>query len=238
MEPMNCTAYVQKDRCDVWAPMQGQTVAQMVASHITELPPDKVNIPTTLLGCGLGRQAVPDFVAEAVITSKIMGKPVKLVWSREEDIKYDFYRAATRQKITGGLDSQGGLTGWSHKAVAGSIMKDIDPKGIINGVDIMSLWGIVDLALSTTLKEQIRFANGGAKTSNFDDYKIFKMSDVPEIEVHIVKSTEAIGGIGEPGVPPVAPAVANAVFNTTGARIRRIPLTPEIVLAAIKAKKA
>jgi isoquinoline 1-oxidoreductase beta subunit len=391
MEPMNCTAYVQKDRCDVWAPTQGQTVAQMVASHITELPPDKVNIHTTLLGCGLGRRAVPDFVAEAVIASKITGKPVKLVWSREEDIKYDFYRAATCQKIAGGLDSQGGLIGWSHKAVAGSIMKDIDPKGIINGVDIMSLWGIVDfpnapennrimyeipnffveflisdlpipvcpwrsvqngpnafpiesfmdelayaagkdplefrlqllknnmrprrvlqtvaekagwgkpmpkgkgrgiaqhccfgtyvaqvadvsvnemtgaikvdrivaavdcgpvvnpdpliaqiegaivMALGTTLKEQIRFANGGPKSANFDDYKLMRMSDVPEIEVHIVKSTEAIGGIGEPGVPPTAPAVANAVFNATGARIRRIPLTPEVVLAAIKAKKA
>jgi isoquinoline 1-oxidoreductase beta subunit len=64
------------------------------------------------------------------------------------------------------------------------------------------------------------------------------MSEVPEIEVHMVKSTDKIGGIGELGIPPLAPAVANAVFNATGARIRRIPLTPEIVLAAIKEKKA
>jgi len=391
MEPMNCTAHVQKDRCDIWAPTQGQTTAQMVASQVSGLPPDKVYIHTTLLGCGLGRRAAPDFIVEAVIASKVAGKPVKLVWSREEDIKYDFYRAATSQKIVGGLDSQGGLIGWSHKAVAGSIMKDIAPQGIINGVDIMSLWGIVDfpnapennrimyeipnffveflisdlpipvcpwrsvqngpnafpiesfvdelayaagkdplefrlgllknnmrprrvlqtvaekagwgkpmpkgkgrgiaqhccfgtyvaqvaevsvnemtgaikvdrivaavdcgpvvnpdpliaqvegaivMALGTTLKEQVRFANGGPKSANFDDYKLMRMSDVPEIEVHIVKSTEAIGGIGEPGVPPTAPAVANAVFNATGARIRRIPLMPEVVLAAIKAKGA
>jgi isoquinoline 1-oxidoreductase beta subunit len=391
MEPMNCTAHVQKDRCDVWAPTQGQTVARIVASQVSGLPPEKVFIHTTLLGCGLGRRAVPDFVVEAVIASKVTGKPVKVVWSREEDIKYDFYRAATSQRIAGGLDSQGSLVAWSHKAVAGSIMKDIDPKGIINGVDIMSLWGIVDfpnapennrimyeipnffveflisdlpipvcpwrsvqngpnafpiesfvdelayaagkdplefrvqllknnmrprrvlqtaaekagwgkpmpkgkgrgiaqhccfgtyvaqvaevsvnemtgaikvdrivaavdcgpvvnpdpliaqvegaivMALGTALKEQIRFANGGPRSANFDDYKLMRMGDVPEIEVHIVKSTEAIGGIGEPGVPPTAPAVANAVFNATGARIRRIPLTPETVLAAIKAKKA
>ena len=94
--------------------------------------------------------------------------------------------------------------------------------------------GAVIEALSTTLKEEIKFSNGGVKSANFDDYKIIRMSEVPEIEVHIVKSKEKIGGIGEPGVPPTAPAVANAVFNATGARIRRIPLTPERVLAAIK----
>jgi len=389
MEPMNCTAHVQKDRCDVWVPTQAQLVSRMLAAQFAELPPDKVQIHTTLLGCGLGRRAAPDFVIEAVVASKVSGKPVKLVWTREEDIKYDFFRAATCQRIQAGLDSQGRLTGWSHKAIAGSIMKDIDPKGIINGVDIMSLWGLLDFpnaptnnrimyeipnfyvefllsnlpipvapwravqngpnafviecfvdeaahaagkdplefrlqhlknnmrprrvletvaekagwgkpiakgqgrgiaqhccfgsyvaqvaevsvnqgnggvkvnrivaavdcgpfvnpdtikaqieggiieALSTTLKEEVMFANGGVKSENFDDYKIIRMSEIPEIEIHIVKSKEAIGGIGEPGVPPLAPAVANAVFNATGARIRRIPLTPQTVLAAIQKK--
>jgi len=389
MEPMNCTAHVQKDRCDVWVPTQAQLVSRMLAAQFAELPPEKVQIHTTLLGCGLGRRAAPDFVIEAVVASKIAGKPVKLVWTREEDIKSDFFRAATCQRIQAGLDSQGRLTGWSHKAIAGSIMKDIDPKGIVNGVDIMSLWGLLDFpgaptnnrimyeipnfyvefllsnlpipvcpwravqngpnafviecfvdeaahaagkdplefrlqhlknnmrprrvletvaekagwgkpiakgqgrgiaqhccfgsyvaqvaevsvnqgngavkvnrivaavdcgpfvnpdtikaqieggiieALSTALKEEVMFSNGGVKSENFDDYKIIRMSEIPEIEVHIVKSTEPIGGIGEPGVPPLAPAVANAVFNATGARIRRIPLTPERVLAAIQKK--
>ena len=389
MEPMNCTAHVQKDRCDVWVPTQAQLVSRMLAAQFAELPPEKVQIHTTLLGCGLGRRAAPDFVIEAVVASKVSGKPVKLVWTREEDIKYDFFRAATCQRIQAGLDSQGRLTGWSHKAIAGSIMKDIDPKGIINGVDIMSLWGLLDFpnaptnnrimyeipnfyvefllsnlpipvapwravqngpnafviecfvdevahaagkdplefrlqnlrnnmrprrvletvaekagwgkpiakgqgrgiaqhccfgsyvaqvaevsvnqgngavkvnrivaavdcgpfvnpdtikaqieggiieALSTTLKEEVMFSNGGVKSDNFDDYKIIRMSEIPEIEVHIVKSNEPIGGIGEPGVPPLAPAVANAVFSATGARIRRIPLTPQRVLAAIQKK--
>jgi isoquinoline 1-oxidoreductase beta subunit len=94
--------------------------------------------------------------------------------------------------------------------------------------------GAVVEALSTVFKEEVIFSNGGVKSDNFDDYKIIRMSEIPEIEVHIVKSNEPIGGIGEPGVPPLAPAVANAVFNATGARIRRIPLTPQRVLAAIQ----
>ena len=387
MEPMNCTAHVQKDRCDVWAPTQGQTVAQIVASKISGLPPEKVNIHTTYLGGGLGRRARPDFLVEAVIASKVLGKPVKVVWTREEDIKYDAFRAAVSHRIEAGLDSQGQLTGWSHKAVAGSIMKDIAPQGIKNGVDIMSLWGLVDfpgspdnnrimyeipnlyveflisdlpipvcpwrsvqnganafvtesfmdelahaagkdplefrlnllknemrprrvletvaekagwgkplangngrgiaqhtcfgtstaqvaeisvnekdgtftvhrvvvaidcgptvspfniqtqvegavtMGLSTALREEVQFANGGVTSANFDTYNPIRMSETPDIEVHIVKSNEKIGGIGEPGLPPTAPALANAIFNATGARVRRIPLTPERVLAAIK----
>jgi isoquinoline 1-oxidoreductase beta subunit len=387
MEPINCTAYVGKDQCDVWVPTQGQTVAQLVAGQVSGLPPDKVKIHTTYLGCGLGRRATPDFVAEAVIVSKVTGKPVKVVWTREEDIKGDRFRSATCQRVEAGLDGQGQLIGWYHKAVAGSLLKDIAPQAIKDGVDIMSLWGLVDYpdspdgnrilyevpnlcieflisglpmpvdpwrsvqngpnafvtecfvdemahaagkdplqfrlellkeskgaqrvlqvaaekagwgkslpkgqgrgiaqhhcfgtdaavvaevtvnekdgrvkvnrvvaavdcglavnpdtveaqiqggvinALSTALKEEVRFANGGVKSSNFDDYGILRMSEVPDIEVHIVKGNDKIGGIGELGVPFTAPAVANAFFNATGVRIRRIPLTPKIVMDALK----
>jgi isoquinoline 1-oxidoreductase beta subunit len=387
MEPMNCTAHVQNDRCDVWAPTQSQIGTLMTASKLSGLTPDKVHVHTTLLGCGLGRRGQTDYVIDAVATSKAVGKPVKLVWTREEDIKYDFYRAATYQRIQAGLDSQGRVIGWSHKVACTSILKATNPAGIKDGVDIYCLWGIVDtpippvlshtvyefpnfyveqylsdlpipaapwrsvqnapnafvmesfmdelahavgkdpvefrmhllsnnmrarrvlqtvaekagwgkpvpkgkgrgiaqhscfgsyvaqvadvsvnerdgtvkvdrivsavdcgpvvnpdtiiaqtegsviIGLSTTFKEKIEFANGGVKSANFDDYKIIRMSEIPEIEVHIIKSTEKIGGIGEPPVTPLAPAVANAVFNATGARIRRLPLTPATVLAAIK----
>ncbi len=389
MEPMNCTAHVQKDRCDVWVPTQGQTVAQIVASQISGLPPDKVNIHTTYLGCGLGRRAAPDFVVEAVIISKATGKPVKVIWTREEDIKYDAFRAAMAHRIEAALDSHDKLIGWHHKVVSGSILKDIDPKAIINGVDFMSLWGLLDfpgsphnnqimyeipnlyveflisdlpipvspwrsvqngpnafviesfvdelayeakrdplefrlellknnprprrvlevvaekagwgkpiqkgmgrgisqhscfgsyvaqvadvsvdekngnvkvhrivcavdcgtavapknieaqieggivIGLSSALKEEVIFSNGGVKSSNFDDYKVIRMSEIPDIEVHIVESKEKIGGIGEPGVPPVAPAVGNAIYSATGARIRRIPFTPQLVKAALSRK--
>jgi isoquinoline 1-oxidoreductase beta subunit len=391
MEPMNCTAHVRDGQCDVWVPTQGQLVAQIVASQVSGLPPEKVQIHTTFLGCGLGRRAAPDFVVDAVLVSKEVGKPVKVVWTREEDIKYDAYRAAMSHRIQGGIDDQGRLIGWSHKVVSGSIMKDIAPEAIQGGVDFMSLWGLADfpdsphnnrilyeipnlyieflisdlpipvapwrsvqngpnafviesfvdelayaagkdplafrlqhlktnmrasrvleaaakkagwgnplpkgqgrgiaqhscfgtyvaqvvdlsvnekdgsvkvnrvvaavdcgpvvnpntikaqiegavtIALSSALKEEVKFSNGEVKSANFDSYKVIKMSEIPEIEVHIVESKEKIGGIGEPGVPPTAPAVGNAIFNATGARIRRIPFTPERVLAAIKGKSA
>ncbi len=388
MEPMNCTAHVANDRCDVWAPIQAQTGAQAVASKISGFPKEKVNVTTTLLGCGLGRRAKLDLVAEAVSISKALGKPVKVVWTREEDIKYDQFRAAASHRIEAGLDAQGRLVGWSHKLVSPSILKDIAPAAIKNGIDFYCLWGLADapnspmwnnriqyeipnlsieflmsslpvpvapwrsvqngpnafviesfidelahaagkdplefrlqnlknnmrasrvletvaekagwgkpipkgegrgiaqhacfgsyvaqvaeisvnksngaikvhrivaavdcgpvvnpdpliaqiqgaiiMSLGTALKEEVRFAKGGVASANFDDYKIMRMSEVPEIEVHIVKSSEKIGGIGEPGIPPAAPAVANACFNATGARIRRLPLTPMTVLEAMK----
>jgi isoquinoline 1-oxidoreductase subunit beta len=93
--------------------------------------------------------------------------------------------------------------------------------------------GVIN-ALSTALKEEVRFSNGGVKSGNFEDYGILRMSEVPDIEVHIVKSDDKMGGIGEPGVPPLAPAVANAFFNATGVRIRRIPLDPYTVQQALK----
>jgi isoquinoline 1-oxidoreductase subunit beta len=391
MEPLNCTAYVQEDRCDIWVPTQGQTGTLMTAAGLTKLPPNKINVNTTLLGCGFGRRSRADWVIDAVSCSKAVGKPVKVVWTREEDIANHFFRAATAQKIEAGLDAQGNLVGWSHKVACSSILKFSNPAAIKNGVDMYSLWGIweagmppvfsmtaysypnynleqwlsdlpqpacpwrsvqnapnafivecftdevaraagkdpvefrmpllanepraqrvlktvaekagwgkampkgkgrgiaqhkcfgtytatvadvsvnettgafkvdkvvvaldcgpvvnpapivaqiqggVLMALSTVLREVVRFEKGGVKSDNFDDYKLLKMSDVPEIEVHIVKSTEKIGGIGELGVPALAPAVANAVFAATGARVRRLPVDPKSVLEAIKVKSA
>jgi isoquinoline 1-oxidoreductase beta subunit len=95
--------------------------------------------------------------------------------------------------------------------------------------------GVIN-ALSTALKEEVRFAKGGVHSANFEDYGILRMSEVPDIEVHLVKGNDKMGGIGEPGVPPTAPAVSNAFFNATGVRIRRIPLTPDVVLGALKKK--
>jgi isoquinoline 1-oxidoreductase beta subunit len=95
--------------------------------------------------------------------------------------------------------------------------------------------GAVTLGVSTTLFEEVQFADGGVASANFDEYRIARMGETPDVHVHIVKSNDDIGGIGEPGIMPLAPAVANAVFNATGGRLRRMPFTPERVLAAIKA---
>jgi isoquinoline 1-oxidoreductase beta subunit len=115
------------------------------------------------------------------------------------------------------------------------IISAVDCGPVVNPDPLIAqIEGAIMMGLSTIFKEKIEFADGGVKSANFDDYKLIRISDTPEIEVHIIKSKEQIGGIGEPGVTPTAPAVANAVFDATGARIRRLPLTPETVLAALK----
>jgi len=99
---------------------------------------------------------------------------------------------------------------------------------------VAQIEGSVVEGLSTALKQQVEFANRGVRSANFDDYKIIRRIEIPLIEVHIVKSNEKIGGVGEPSTPPTAPAFANAFFNATGVRIRRIPLSPKVVMDALK----
>ena len=96
------------------------------------------------------------------------------------------------------------------------------------------MMGGLTMGLSAALKEKIEIAGGGIKSENFGDYELLRMNEAPDVDVHIVKSGETVGGIGEPGVPPIAPAVANAVFKATGVRLRQLPMKPETVLAAIK----
>jgi isoquinoline 1-oxidoreductase beta subunit len=388
MEPMNCTAYVQADKCELWAPTQTQTVSMIVSSKVSGLPMNKIEVNTPLLGCGLGRRAQQDFTAEAVSVSKAIGKPVKVFWTREDDIRYDGFRGAAAHRVEAACDAQGKLVAWSHKLAATSILRDLNPAAIKNGIDYYCLWGLADspnsptwncnfqyetpslyielllsslpvtclpwrsvqngpnafviesfidelalaagkdplefrllnlknnmrasrvlkvaaekagwgkpvapghgrgiaqhacfgsysaqvadisvdkksgkikvhkvvaaidcgpvvnpaplvaqiqggiiMSLSAALKEEVKFAKGGVASSNFDNYPIMRMSEAPDIEVHVVKSTEKIGGIGEVGVPAAAPALGNAFFNATGVRARRLPMTPANVLNAMK----
>jgi len=378
MEPMNCTASVTAERCDVWAPTQNQSGIKGMAMKVTGLKPEQVFVHTTYLGGGFGRRFETDFAEEAVNISKAAGKPVKVVWTREEDIQHDFYRPANYTKIEAGLNDKGMVTAWSHKIVCPSIFSRVFPSMMKNGIDNAAVEGVADLeyevpnilaeyvridlpvpvgfwrsvgashngfiiesfvdelaaaakkdplefrlgllqkhprakrvletaaqkagwgrkpakgqalgiayhlsfesyvaqvaevsvdkasgnitvhkitcavdcgsvinpntviaqmeggiimGLSAALKEKMQFSNGGVETTNFGDYELLRMSETPEIEVHIVTSKDPLGGIGEPGVPPVAPAVANAVFAATGARLRSLPMTPMAVLAAMK----
>ena len=96
------------------------------------------------------------------------------------------------------------------------------------------MMGAITMGVSAAFKEKVQFADGGVKSVNFFDYHLLRMSESFPVEVHIVDSEDTIGGCGEPGLPPAAPAVANAIFNATGARIRRLPMTPEQVLQALK----
>jgi len=122
MEPMDCTAHVQADRCDVWAPTQTQSGVQEVATRITGLKPEQIQVHTTYLGCGFGRRGGTFVVQEAVELSKAAGKPVKVIWTREEDMKYGAYRPGYGHRIEASLDKAGQVTAWSHKVAASSVM--------------------------------------------------------------------------------------------------------------------
>jgi isoquinoline 1-oxidoreductase beta subunit len=377
MEPMNCTAWIRPDRCDIWASTQNQTGVLQQAEKITGLRPEQIHVHTTYLGGGFGRRAETDVLEEVLQVARATGKPVKLLWPREDDFQNDFYRPGNCCRIEGGIGPSGHVIAWSHKVAVPSIFVRFFPQMVKNGVDPAAVEGIVDpyevqnvlveyvrvdtpvpvgfwrsvgnshnaftvecfidelahlaqrdplefrlshlrnhpracrvleaaaekadwaksraagrslgvayhfsfethvaqvaeisvdgkdgrvkvhkvtcavdcgrvvnpsiitaqmesgilMGLSAALKEKVEFAKGGIISSNFDDYEILRMSEVPEIEVHLIKSNDAMGGIGEPGLPPVAPALGNAIFNAAGVRIRRLPLAPDTVLEALR----
>jgi isoquinoline 1-oxidoreductase beta subunit len=144
MEPMNCTADVRADRCDVYVPTQGQTASQQAAMAASGLPADKVKIYTTYMGGGFGRRGEGDFVTDAVETSKAIGKPVKVVWSREDDMQHDYYRPVSYARMWGAVDATGKPTVFMQRMVQQSLMKRIG--GLPpNGVDFISVDGSANL---------------------------------------------------------------------------------------------
>jgi isoquinoline 1-oxidoreductase subunit beta len=363
MEPMNCTAHVRADGCDVWAATQIQTAAKQTAMQITGLPADKVEIHTLFLGGGFGRRGGADFIEEAVETSKVAGVPVKLTWSREDDMTHDLYRPASYTKFTGALDADGWPSVWHARIACPSFA------GMRNGVDFAAVQGIDDIAyavpniqveynkaepgipttywrsvgysqntfftesfldelaaaggkdplevrrrllantprmkavvelaaekagwgkplpsgrargisvvnnigsfnaqvaevsidkgklrvhkvvcavdcgqvvnpaiieaqiqsgivygLSAALKSGITIKNGRVEQQNFNTYEVLRIDEMPVVEVYIVPSEHAPGGIGEASTPTTAPAVANAIFALTGKRIRKLPIRAE-----------
>jgi isoquinoline 1-oxidoreductase beta subunit len=367
MEPMNCTAHVRPDGVDIWAPTQFQTGAQGLGAGIGGLPPEKVKVHTTYLGGGFGRRFELDFIKEALETSKATGAPVKVVWSREDDIRNAQYRPASFHRFQAGLDAGGQPVAWTHRVVAPSIMARVFPDTVKNGLDEeaveggvgmpyavpnvhvdyvltdtgipVGFWrsvnnsyngfavetfidelahaakkdpyeyrrdllgkaprhlGVLNLAaskagwgtplpagrargiavykafesyvaevaevsvgsdgaprvhrvvcavdcgpvvnpdiveaqmqsaivygLTAALWGEITIDKGRVQQSNFHDYRMLRLAEMPVVEVHIVPSTDTQGGVGEPGTPPIAPAVCNALFVLTGKRIRKLPI--------------
>jgi isoquinoline 1-oxidoreductase beta subunit len=367
MEPLNCTAWVRGDEVEIWAGTQSQGPAQGILSQVASVQPAKVKIHTMMLGGGFGRRFAPDFVIDATLLSKISGVPVKLIYTREDDMAAGFYRPASVVRFEGGLDAAGravALTAGvgSPSIMAASGFMQIPP----NGVDSFAMEGIADhpyaiahqklaygrrepgpqvwfwrsvghsqntffiesfidelaaeakqdpfefrrsllgqqprykavleaaaqqagwgsplpagvhrgialsqsfgsyvaevaevsvaadgtprvhrvvaavdcgqivnpeiirrqiegsivYGLTAALYGRITFKDGRVEQGNFHDYPMLRMSEMPRVEVHILPSTEAPGGIGEPGTPPIAPAVANAIFAATGKRLRALP---------------
>ena len=160
MEPMNCTARIARGRCDIWVPTQGVEMAQNVAMQITGLPSERITIHRTLIGGGFGRRLLADFLKQALLIAKAVGAPVKLIWSREEDMTRDAYRPAMLHQITGGLSGSGPLflTALAHRVVSPSYMLYVFPRGGFPQVkdwtqpvlppaqyDPMSVEGLIDI---------------------------------------------------------------------------------------------
>jgi isoquinoline 1-oxidoreductase beta subunit len=367
MEPMNCTAWVKKDSATIWVGSQDASGAQETAAKHLGLPLAAVTVHLVLLGGGFGRRAHQDFVIEAIETSKAASAPVKVVWTREDDVQHDSYRPATYHLMRAGLDANGAPLAWHHRMVGPGILALIAPRAVQNGVDPSSIdvaenvpygfpnlqvesilhdpgipvwwwrsvsatqnayavecfideiaaaakrdpfelrrellkdkprhravleavakragWGTplpagrgrgiavvecfgsfvaevaeVEVAagggvrvkrvvcavdcgtavypgmivaqmesgivygLSAALHGEISIEKGRAVQSNFGDYPVVTIADCPVIEVELAPSGDPVGGIGEPGVPPITPAVANAIFAATGKPVRRLPI--------------
>jgi len=144
MEPMNATAHVTDSHCEVWAPTQNQAQSAQIAADVSLLQPDQVTVHTTYLGGGFGRRAFVDYVAQAVLLSLEMERPVKVIWSRPEDIQHDFYRPAAVCKFDVKTDAKGLPVEWQTKVVSDSTMAEFS-----NGSDTM-----IDNAMSEGLADQ------------------------------------------------------------------------------------
>jgi len=369
MEPQNCTAHVTPDKVEVWVPTQSGEGALAAAAAAAEMAPEKVVLHKTMLGGGFGRRgAVQDYVHQAVLIAKAVGQPVKLLWTREEDIRHDFYRPAAMVKFTAGLDASGMPIVWRVRVTSPSIFAALLPQRLTNGVDQAAASGFTDemaydvpsyqveYAMRTThvpvgfwrsvnhsqngffrecfvdemahaagqdpyqfrrkllnksperlavldaaaqkagldkpapqgisrgialveaygtlcaevveasvgdkgqvrvhkvvaavdtghvvnpaiLRSQVEsgivygltaalygaitIKNGRVQQGNFDDYEMLRMADMPAVETVLVPSGGFWGGGGEVAVPPLAPALCNAIFAATGKRIRSLPL--------------
>src|SRR2546426_4016732 len=145
MEPMNCTVHVQKDRCEVWTGSQTLTRAQATAARVTGLPLEKVVVHNHVLGGGFGRRLEYDWVTQAVRIGQQVEGPVKVVWTREEDMQHEFYRPYYYDRMAAGLDAGGKPVAWTHRIVGPAILARYLPPAFRNGIDLDGVDGAVQL---------------------------------------------------------------------------------------------
>jgi isoquinoline 1-oxidoreductase subunit beta len=373
MEPLNCTVDWRPHSLEIWTGTQFQTADREAAARVAGLKPEEVKIHTTYMGGGFGRRANPksDFVVEAVQAAMALKQPIKVVWTREDDMKGGYYRPMWYDRIAAGLDPDGKLIAWQHTIVGQSILtgSPFEAAMVKEGIDATSVEGAEDIpyeipnirvdlhsptvgvpvqwwrsvghshtafvvesfldeiaqsqgqdpfefrirllhkkprhrkvlelaaqkagwgksplkgrgwglalhesfesfvaqvaevsvsaegqvrvhkvvcavdcgrvvnpdtvkaqmeggivfGLSAALHGAITLKDGRVEQGNFNNYPVLRIDEMPVIETYIVSSLEEPSGVGEPGVPPIAPAAANAVFAATGKRIRRLPFNP------------
>jgi isoquinoline 1-oxidoreductase subunit beta len=144
MEPMNCTARVVGDTVEIWGPTQGQELTRLTLAAAFKLPKENIQVSRTFLGGGFGRRLVADFALQAALISKAVGKPVKVVWSREEDMQHDIYRPATLHRITAGINEFGVLRAISHRLVSPSILQYVFAPAVTDVYDPSCLEGLIE----------------------------------------------------------------------------------------------
>ncbi|PJJ07000.1 isoquinoline 1-oxidoreductase beta subunit [Flavobacterium sp. 1] len=377
MEVPNAVAWVQGDRCEVWAPTQSPQSAKEEVVAYLGTSADKVTINVTFLGGGFGRKSKPDYIVEAAMVSKAIKAPVQVVWTREDDIKHGYYHTVSAQYMKASLDAQGNVTGWLHRSAFPSIMSTFKPgtdypagweassadvpfdiknfkiesgqapamvrigwmRSVINilhgfsinvfadelahatkqdplefrlkligsdriedtknpikyntarlknvlklaaknanwtkplpkghayglavhysfnsyvasvvevsmvndKVKVHNVYTVIDCGTAVnknTIKAQLEGAavfgmsiayygkitakDGAIEQNSYSDYRMIRMNEAPKVHVEIVESTEKPTGVGEPGVPVIAPAIINAVFKLTGKRYYNLPLS-------------
>ena len=167
MEPVNCTVDVRKDACEIWVGIQVMSLAQTVAAELTGLPPEKVTVHNHMLGGGFGRRLEVDFIAKAVEIAKQVEGPVKLIWSREEDIQHDMYRPYFYDRLHAGLNSNGSLVAWSHRICGSSVMARYFPPDFKDGYDFDTVDGAKEMPYSipNVLVEYVRHEPPGIPTA-------------------------------------------------------------------------
>jgi len=373
MEPMNCTVHLRQDACEVWIGSQAMAHVQAMAAKAAGLPPEKVIVHNHLIGGGFGRRLEADGAVRAVQIAQHVDGPVKVVWTREEDIQHDMYRPYWFDRVSAGLDEQGRPVAWKNRFAGSSVIARLVPPGFKDGVDPDSTEGAIDLVYdlpnvrveyirveppgiptafwrsagpshnvfvtesfidelaaaakqdavayrrtlldksprakavldlaatkagwgqalpkgggrgvslqyvfgsylaqvaevevskegdvrvrrvvcavdcgtvvnpdtvqaqiqsgiifgaTAALHGEITLNNGRVEQTNFDTYQMLRMNEAPAIEVHVVKSAEPPGGMGETGTSAIVPAIANAIFAATGKRLRKMPIDASVL---------
>src|SRR5262252_4664631 len=373
MEPMNCTVHVRNDGCEIWVGNQAIARCQAAAAKVTGLPLDKIIANNHLIGGGFGRRLESDGVGRAVEIARHVDGPVKVVWTREEDIQHDMYRPYWFDRLSAGLNEKGMPIAWSNRFAGSSVIARWLPPGFKDGLDPDSTEGAIDLVydlpnmhveyvrveppgiptafwrsvgpshnvfvtesfidelaaaakqdavayrralldksprakavldlaaakagwgealpqgsgrgvslqfvfgsymaqvaevevskdgtvgvrrvicavdcgtvvnpdtvqaqiqggiifgVTTALYGEITLKNGRVEQANFDTYQMLRINDAPAIDVHVVKSAEPPGGMGETGTSGIVPAIANAIFAATGKRLRKMPVEANVL---------